>query len=93
MTVEQLQPGQYVAIYQQPITREDYEGIAKLVSQRREDTGDGLSMWLVEFKSEPGATYLRTVNARDIWDGPNETPSEEASNSLSTTTRASSRRQ
>jgi hypothetical protein len=52
-----------VNIYQKPITKEDFEGQAKLISEYRPDEGDGLSMWEVEFLDEKGETYLRTISA------------------------------
>ena len=56
-----------VAIHQDPITRQDYEGIAKLVKPVRLDAEDyELSIWLVEFIGEEGELYQRTVNSRDI---------------------------
>ena len=50
-----------VKIFQLPMSREDFEGEAKLVREHRPDVGDGLSMWEVEFLDEPGNTYLRTI--------------------------------
>jgi hypothetical protein len=54
--------GQKVDIYHDPITGEWPEGTATLIAQHREDVGDGLSIWHVEFDDEPGSTYLRTIN-------------------------------
>jgi len=56
-----MNKGDIVKIYQMPISREDYEGEAKLISIYREDHGDGLTMWEVEFLDEPGNTYCRTI--------------------------------
>ena len=39
-----------------------YEGKARLLCEIREDVGDGLSIWLVEFTDEQGETYTRTIN-------------------------------
>lgn len=57
----QLLKGQRVEIYQDPITKKDFEGKATLVSEYRPDVGDGLSMWQVRFDDELGQTYLRTI--------------------------------
>lgn len=57
----QLYPGQQVDVYQDPITRKNLEGKAKLVSEFQPDEDDGLPMWYVEFDDEPGQTYLRTI--------------------------------
>jgi hypothetical protein len=47
-------------IYSDPITRTFPEGIACLVSQYREDAGDGLEMWEVIFEGET-ERVLRTI--------------------------------
>ena len=57
-----MNAGQTVDIYQAPITGEEFEGRAQLIAQKHEDTGDGLSMWVVIFLDEPDNEYLRTVN-------------------------------
>ena len=49
------------AIYQKPLTCEDFEGWATLRKEYRPDEGDGIAMWEVEFDDEPGRTFLRTV--------------------------------
>jgi len=54
--------GMMVDIYQDPITGKEFEGRAQLIAQKQEDTGDGLSMWVVIFLDEPDNEYLRTVN-------------------------------
>lgn len=57
-----MQAGDIVKIYQKPITKEDFEGKARLVEQYREDDGDGLSIWFVHFLTDyPEETYLRTI--------------------------------
>jgi hypothetical protein len=53
---------QKVTIYDDPITGNRPEGRATLIEQTHEDTGDGLSIWLVEFDGAPGHQYQRTVN-------------------------------
>ena len=56
-----------VAIHQDPITRQDYEGIARLIRPVRLDVEDyALSIWLVEFIGEEGELYQRTINSQDI---------------------------
>ncbi len=57
-----LMIGDKVNIYQLPITQEQLEGQATLRELRKpDDTGDGLSIWMVEFDNEPGELYPRTV--------------------------------
>ena len=56
-----LKKGDRVQIYENPITEEQLEGEAILVSRYRPDTGDGLSMWEVMFDSEE-ETVLRTIS-------------------------------
>lgn len=58
----QLITGMRVPIFSKPITSEDFEGWAMLCVKVRQDEGDGLSMWIVEFDNRPGH-YLRTINA------------------------------
>lgn len=58
-----LKSGVIVKIFGKPVTGENFEGKAELVTRYRADLGDGFSMWEVEFLDEPGGTYLRTVNA------------------------------
>lgn len=53
---------QVVKVYQKPLTGEELEGMARLIVEIREDTGDGLSIWLVEFTDELGEKYQRTIN-------------------------------
>ena len=56
-----------VAIHQDPITRQDYEGIARLIKPVRLDVEDyALSIWLVEFIGEEGELYQRKINSQDI---------------------------
>lgn len=57
-----MQEGDKVQVYQNPVTRQNPEGEAKLVRLYRPDEGDGLSMWWVEFDDEPGQEYMRTIN-------------------------------
>ena len=54
---------QIVTIYEDPITRLKPEGKAQLIELLREDTGDRLELWEVEFLDEPGTTYTRTLVA------------------------------
>ena len=60
-----LQKAQKAIIYEDPITRLRREGEAKLIELVRENTGDGLELWDVEFKDEPGQQFFRTVDVRD----------------------------
>lgn len=48
-------------VYHDPITLTEPEGSATLKEQIRPDTGDGLSMWMVEFDDEPGELFQRTI--------------------------------
>ena len=57
----EMKKGDVVNIYQKSMTKEDFEGKAKLVEEYRQDQGDGLSIWIVEFLDEPGTTYTRTI--------------------------------
>jgi len=58
----ELKVGDKVKVYQKPITREDYEGIATLIELIRLDERDGLNRWLVHFQDdEPGSNYVRTI--------------------------------
>ncbi len=52
--------GQRVTIYEDPITQLKPEGDATLVREYRPDTGDGLSMWEVQFDGED-EFVLRTI--------------------------------
>ena len=62
MTIK-LKAGQVVNVYQKPVTEEEFEGKAILVSEYRPDAGDGLVMWVVNFlKDYPDETYTRTIN-------------------------------
>ena len=54
---------QIITIYEDPITRLKPEGKAQLIELLREDTGDRLELWEVEFLDEPGTTYTRTLVA------------------------------
>ena len=56
-----MKQGDVVEVYQKPMTAELFEGKAKLIEEYRPDFGDGLSIWIVEFLDEPGATYTRTI--------------------------------
>ena len=57
-----METGDKVKIYQKPITQEDFEGVATLVSKYLPDEGDGLSIWEVHFENDQsGETYLRTI--------------------------------
>ena len=54
MMEAEMKPGDKVKIYADPITKQDYEGEAVLMAEyRTDDTGDGLSMWIVIFDDEP----------------------------------------
>ena len=53
--------GDQVKVYENPITEENLEGEAILISLYRPDTGDGLSMWEVRFGNEE-ETVLRTIS-------------------------------
>ena len=56
-----MNKGDIVTIYQKPITREDKEGKAELLSlYRSDDTGDGLEMWNVRFLDDDYLT-VRTI--------------------------------
>lgn len=57
-----LQQGQRVRIHRNPNTGEGFEGLATLIEQYREDTGDGFSMWVVKFDHDKSAYCLRTIN-------------------------------
>lgn len=57
-----LAKGQVVNVFSKPLSGEGLEGRAKLVTLHRSDTGDGLTLWSVEFLDEPGSTYPRTIN-------------------------------
>ena len=58
----EMKPGDKVKIYQDPITKQDFEGYAILQAEyRTDDTGDGLSMWVVTFEDEPEQVYTRTI--------------------------------
>jgi hypothetical protein len=65
-----IERGATVNIYQDPISGEKLEGKARLIRQTHEDTGDGLSIWLVAFLDEQGAfnEFSRTVNAANAFD-------------------------
>lgn len=63
-----MKKNQVVNIYQKPITGEEYEGKARLIVEIKEDVGDGLSIWLVEFVDDIGETYTRTVNEKNAFD-------------------------
>ena len=55
-----LKTGDIVRVYQRPLTKEDFEGRAKLIEHVRDDD------WMVSFVDEPGdATYRRKVFADD----------------------------
>lgn len=58
-----MKKGQIVIIYEDPITCQRREGEAKLVSQMRGDTGDGLELWEVKFIND-GYETTRTVNVK-----------------------------
>jgi hypothetical protein len=51
-------------IYQDPITKQDKEGVAELLEEVLPDAGDGLSLWIVTFDGE--MEVQRTVDASDI---------------------------
>ena len=60
-----LKPNMIVKIYSNPITRENLEGEAKLISQYRgDDTGDGLELWIVKFISD-NFRCMRTIYTKD----------------------------
>ena len=66
-----LKPGLVVAVFQDPITCEDYEGIASLVERVELDLDPPLERWRVRFLDErdpvdPFTTYDRTINAERI---------------------------
>jgi hypothetical protein len=56
-----LKVGQIEKIYYDPITREKFEGFAKLVAIICE-LGDGLETWYVRFLNEPDNEYMRTID-------------------------------
>ena len=51
-----------VSIYEDPITCAKLEGKARLIETIREDDGDGLSLWYVQFDDEN--EVVRTVNSK-----------------------------
>ena len=60
----ELKKGQRITIYAYPLTKLKPEGEAVLLKRIRPDDGDGLETWLVEFVSEPGELYHRTISNR-----------------------------
>ena len=56
-----LKVGDVVKIYQDPVTKQDYEGLATLLAEYRINEGDDFSMWIVEFHNEPNQMYTRTI--------------------------------
>ena len=61
-----MKPGDVVKIYQDPITKQDFEGNAVLIEEYRPDVGDGRSMWAVFFEDDPGREYLRTIYQESV---------------------------
>jgi hypothetical protein len=60
-----LKKGDIVKIYQDPVTKTDYEGEAELIELYRENVGDGLEIWVVHFLNDyPNETYIRTIYIR-----------------------------
>ena len=57
---------QAVMVYHDPITKLDPEGIAVLVDPVRFDCAGDLSLWMVQFLSEPKEYYQRTIDRKDI---------------------------
>lgn len=53
------QPGDVTMIFQDPITQQKKEGLAKLLFHK--NSRDGLDYWEVEFLEEPGASYPRFI--------------------------------
>lgn len=56
-----MKPNDIVKVYHDSIAGEDLEGEARLVYHHR-NIGSGLSEWVVEFLSEWGQLYTRTIN-------------------------------
>ena len=50
-------------IYQDPITKQELEGTARLIEEVREDDGDGLMLWIVDFGD---GQVMRTVDKKDV---------------------------
>jgi hypothetical protein len=57
----QLKRGTKVAIFQKPITHEQYEGMAILQRCLSAEEGDLTERWEVVFVDEPGTTYVRNI--------------------------------
>ena len=60
-----LKVGDVVKIYQDPVTKQDYEDLATLLAEYRTNENDGFSMWIVEFHDEPESIYTRTIYEGD----------------------------
>lgn len=58
--MKEHKPNDIVKIYQDPITKKDYEGQAKLLSLYRPDVGDGREIWKVKFLDD-GYITTRTI--------------------------------
>lgn len=58
----ELQEGETVVIYADPITKVNREGEAELLEEYRPDEGDGLSMWVVRFLTDD-FKCVRTIYA------------------------------
>ena len=57
--------GNKVRVYQDPITRQEFEGVATIKSFRSQHK-EGQSYCNVEFDEEPGQTFQRWVNESDV---------------------------
>jgi hypothetical protein len=55
-----MKSGEKVMIYEDPITCNKEEGIAKLIELVGEDCGDGLELWVVKFPDDE-REFTRTV--------------------------------
>ena len=63
--LSRLKRRQVVMVYEDPITCQKPEGRARLYEFQREDTGDGLEMWVVTFLDD-GYQATRTINKEHL---------------------------
>lgn len=61
-----MKPNDIAKVYHDPITGKDLEGEARLLYHHKDlhhkDLDNGLSEWVVEFLSDWGQLYTRTIN-------------------------------
>lgn len=65
-TEQKVKVGDRVKVYQDPVTRTDFEGEALVREVLRGPCPDGFYFIYVEFVDDPGDTWHRKVTAADV---------------------------